>query len=114
LVFWSKRLSWQLRVSADMAIQTLGPEVDAVWGRVSQSAAAGDYLSHDAPGTALPSGQAAAGNATHSQPDTQTHTHTHHLAILSAHVRSIDWLELSRSGHRRAVWNLNAWEWRVP
>ncbi|HEX5697633.1 MAG TPA: pyridoxamine 5'-phosphate oxidase family protein, partial [Rhodoferax sp.] len=45
LVFWSKRLSWQLRVRADMAVQTSGAEVVSAWSQVSQSAAAGDYLS---------------------------------------------------------------------
>ncbi|MCJ7798217.1 MAG: pyridoxamine 5'-phosphate oxidase family protein, partial [Polaromonas sp.] len=93
LVFWSKRLSWQLRVRAHMSVQTTGPEVEAVWARVSQSAAAGDYLSACAPGDALS--------------DTQTgnleQASTHHLAILTAQVQETDWLELTRSGHRRAV-----------
>lgn len=46
LVFWSRRLSWQLRVRAVTSVQHTGPppEVDAVWTRVSQSAAAGDSL----------------------------------------------------------------------
>ena len=52
LVFWSKRLNWQLRVQAEMAVQTSGPQVDSVWERVSQSAAAGDYLSVGALGDA--------------------------------------------------------------
>lgn len=104
LVFWSKRLSWQLRVRADMSVQTSGADVQAVWARVSQSAAAGDYLSASAPGDALSAEQASG-----SEP-----TGTHHLAILTAQVQEIDWLELSRSGHRRAVLGANTWEWRVP
>lgn len=104
LVFWSKRLSWQLRLRAQMSVQTSGPEVQAVWARVSQSAAAGDYLSANAPGDALPTEQASG-----SEP-----TSTHHLAVLTAQVQEIDWLELARSGHRRAVWGANTWEWRVP
>jgi hypothetical protein len=103
-VFWSKRLSWQLRVRAEMSVQTSGPEVEAAWARVSQSAAAGDYLSACAPGDALP--------------DTQTGklepASTHHLAILTAQVQEIDWLELARSGHRRAVFGAHAWAWRTP
>jgi len=104
LAFWSKRLNWQLRVRVNVVVHTAGPEVDAVWKRVSQSAAAGDYLSASAPGDALASAQAASSEQ----------THVHHLAIVCAQVRDIDWLELSRSGHRRAVFSLNSWEWRVP
>ncbi len=104
LVFWSKRLNWQLRVQAEMAVQTSGPQVDSVWERVSQSAASGDYLSVDAPGDALQAEQAVRSDA----------TGMHHLAILVAQVQEIDWLELRRAGHRRAVFSANTWEWRVP
>lgn len=87
-----------------MGVQTAGSQVDAVWERVSQSAAAGDYLSMDAPGDALPSGQAV----------TSDETGMHHLAILVAQVHEIDWLELRSAGHRRAAFSANSWEWRVP
>jgi pyridoxamine 5'-phosphate oxidase len=104
LVFWSKRLSWQLRVEASISVQSSGPEVDAVWARVSQSAAAADYLSVSAPGDAL-----AAPEAVHA-----SSLDTHHLAIIAAQIQSIDWLELARSGHRRAVFSSDGWKWRVP
>lgn len=101
LVFWSKRLNWQLRVRADMSVQTTGPEVEAAWVGVSQSAAAGDYLSATAPGDVLPVAPA-------------TPSTLHHLVVLTAQVRRIDWLELGRAGHRRAVFDANTWEWRAP
>lgn len=104
LVFWSKRLNWQLRVRVAVQVLTTGPQVDAVWARVSQSAAAGDYLSLEAPGAAIHVRQTA--------PDTATGLH--HLAILVAQVQAMDWLELRRDGHRRAVLGANTWEWRVP
>lgn len=104
LVFWSKRLSWQLRVRAYVSLQTTGPEVDAVWARLSQSAAAGDYLSATAPGDALPLDQAAC----------CAQASTHNLAIMTAQVQEIDWLELARSGHRRAVLGTTGFAWRVP
>ena len=108
LAFWSKRLSWQLRVQATASVQLSGPEVDAVWARVSQSAAAGDYLSAHAPGDVLP----------HASPDeaaaTSSRARVHHLAIITAQVQSIDWLELGRGGHRRAVLQGDQWDWRVP
>ena len=104
LVFWSKRLNWQLRVRVHMSVQTAGPQVDAVWDRVRQSAAAGDYLSAAVPGDALPDEQALPGDS----------AQAHHLAILVAQVQEIDWLELARSGHRRALLGADTWAWRVP
>lgn len=107
LVFWSARLNWQLRVRALVTVQHTGPEVEAAWSRVSQSAAAGDYLSAHAPGDAL---------LTTASVDTDDANlpRPHHLAILTFQVQEIDWLELARSGHRRAVFSATQWEWRVP
>ena len=103
-VFWSKRLSWQLRVRANMSVQTNGAQVNEVWERMRQSPAAGDYLAAAAPGAALHDAsapQAPAGLQ-------------HHLAIVTAQVLAVDWLELARTGHRRAVLTDTSFEWRVP
>jgi pyridoxamine 5'-phosphate oxidase len=74
---------------------------------VSQSAAAGDYLSIRAPGDALPTAN------TISTADTVSQS-PHQLALITLQVQEIDWLELARSGHRRAVFSADRWEWRVP
>ena len=103
-VFWSKRLSWQLRVRVHIAVQTSGPQVAEVWERVRQSPAAGDYLAAAAPGAVRLDASA---------PPTPAAGH-HHLAIVSAQVLAMDWLELARTGHRRAVWTTAGFEWRVP
>jgi pyridoxamine 5'-phosphate oxidase len=102
LVFWSNRLNWQLRVRVFITVHAKGPLVDAVWARVSQSAAAGDYLSPSAPGSALPEATPTAAQA------------NHNLVVLSAEVRDIDWLELARSGHRRARLRADTWDWLTP
>ena len=107
LVFWSKRLNWQLRVQAKALVEHTGSAVDAVWARVSQSPAVGDYLSASAPGDSLPASDAATAGKLEGQ-------QSHHLSIVTAQVQAIDWLELSRDGHRRAVFQADAWEWRVP
>ncbi|MDO9504908.1 pyridoxamine 5'-phosphate oxidase family protein [Hydrogenophaga sp.] len=100
-VFWSKRLNWQLRVRVATQVHTEGPLVDAAWARVSQSAAAGDYLSPQAPGSALG--------------DHTDHEHgAHHLAVVTARIEHIDWLELARTGHRRARLTDDALVWLVP
>jgi pyridoxamine 5'-phosphate oxidase len=102
LMFWSKRLNWQLRVKATITANSTGPLVESVWARVSQSASAGDYLSPSAPGTALQ-------EATSTMPSDK-----HHLVVLSAEVHEIDWLELSRLGHRRARLRTDTWNWLTP
>lgn len=100
-VFWSKRLSWQLRVRVTTQVHTDGPLVEAAWARVSQSAAAGDYLASRAPGSNLePLAEADAGQ--------------HHLAVVTAHIEHMDWLELAREGHRRARVTHGAVAWLVP
>ena len=103
LVFWSKRLSWQLRVRADITIQTHGLAVEMLWDRVKQSAAAGDYLSPVAPGSLLASNKV-----------TSTAANQHHFTLLTAHVLDMDWLELGREGHRRAKIGADTWNWLAP
>ncbi len=109
LVFWSARLSWQLRLRVACSVITSGPEVDALWQGVKQSAAAGDYLSPRPPGAVLPpsSGTADAAEANVPAP-------THSFAVLRAQVLQMDWLELSRDGHRRAKLSASTWEWLTP
>jgi pyridoxamine 5'-phosphate oxidase len=102
LVFWSKHLNWQLRVRLSVTTHTSGPLVESAWARVSQLAAARDYLTLGAPGTPL----------TAETPTTVTHPH--HLVVLCAVVLDIDWLELGRSGHRRAKLGSDTWDWLTP
>lgn len=101
LVFWSKRLSWQLRVRVVAQVHTDGALVDAAWQRVSQSAAAGDYLAAQAPGSAWREGADASPGA-------------HHLAVVTSRIEHLDWLELARDGHRRARLVGSGVEWLVP
>lgn len=103
-VFWSKRLSWQLRVRAHVSVQSSGPQVDEAWERMRQSPAAGDYLAAAAPGAPLPDASA---------PPAAAGSH-HHLAVVVAQVLEMDWLELARTGHRRAVLTDTRFQWRVP
>jgi pyridoxamine 5'-phosphate oxidase len=109
LVFWSARLSWQLRVQVACSVITAGPEVEALWQEVKQSAAAGDYLSPLPPGAVLPPGSGMADAAKANAP-----APTHSFALLRAQVLQMDWLELSRDGHRRAKLSTNTWEWLTP
>ena len=116
LVFWSRRLNWQIRAQLGTRILEVGPEVDLAWASVAQSPAAGDYLASAPPGSELP--------ATVVVPETPAgleglqhvdlHRGPHHLAVVCADVLSIDWLELTRAGHRRALLTNGAPQWLVP
>lgn len=108
LVFWSTRLSWQLRVRVGCTVITSGPEVDALWQGVKQSAAAGDYLSAQPPGAVLPQGGSADATMASSREA------AHSFALLRAQVHQMDWLELSREGHRRAQLSATTWAWLTP
>jgi len=95
LTFWSKRLNWQLRVSVQASVEFEGDEVNIAWNQLRQSRAAADYLSEVPPGQIQSTNQHLSKNAGDS-------LRVHHLAILNFQVTSMDWLALSKDGHRRA------------
>lgn len=108
LTFWSKRLNWQLRVSVQATVEIEGERVNTAWERVRQSHAAADYLSALPPGDVQSSIKAPGEN-------TGDSLRGHHLAILNFKVSSMDWLALSREGHRRArLTPAGIFEWLVP
>lgn len=108
LTFWSKRLNWQLRVSVQATVEIEGERVNTAWERVRQSHAAADYLSALPPGDVQPSIKAPEEN-------TGDSLRCHHLAILNFKVFSMDWLALSKEGHRRArLTPDDLLEWLVP
>jgi pyridoxamine 5'-phosphate oxidase len=108
LTFWSKRLNWQLRVSALATVEFEGEQVNAAWERVRQSHASADYLSALPPGHPQSSIKA-------SDENTADSLRGHHLAILNFKVSSMDWLALNKDGHRRArLTPAGVLEWLVP
>jgi pyridoxamine 5'-phosphate oxidase len=108
LTFWSKRLNWQLRVSAHATVEFEGEQVNAAWERVRQTHASADYLSAFPPGDVQASIKAPVEN-------TDDSLRGHHLAILDFKVSSMDWLALSKDGHRRArLKPAGELEWLVP
>lgn len=101
LVFWSKKLRWQLRLRTTFSVLTAGVEVDVAWERLKQTSAAGDYLSAAAPGAPVERGMTVVGD----QPN---------FAMLQCRVEAIDWLELARGGHRRAWLEAHGNRWVQP
>jgi len=117
LVFWSRRLSWQIRARVTIHILDAGPLVDSAWASVAQSPSAGDYLSSASPGAALAGAPELAPAIPPGREGPQPldlRGGPHHLAVVCADVVSIDWLELSRSGHRRALLTTGGPQWLVP
>jgi general stress protein 26 len=104
LAFWSGGLNWQLRVKVEISVATDGPEIQALWQRVQQSASAADYLATEAPGTERTTGFRTAQNL----------SGDHHFALLNAQVLQMDWLELGHGAHRRARLSADTWQWLVP
>lgn len=102
LVAWCATMSWQLRMRARLEVQTEGLAVSSRWARLALTPSAQDYLAPAAPGTPieasfvpLPAGRT-------------------HFALLSAHIESIDWLELGERVHRRASFDAAGARWLVP
>jgi general stress protein 26 len=104
LVFWSARLNWQLRVKVAISVTTEGPELQAIWQQVQQSASAADYMAPAAPGTERATGHSTAQNL----------SGDHHFALLNAQVLQMDWLELGHGAHRRARLSADTWQWLIP
>ena len=107
-VFWSSKLSWQLRVRVTISVLTTGPIADALWQRIKQSASARDYLSLLPPGSLLKSDSSSSLSTAETTPDTS------HFAVLNMQVIEMDWLELASAGHRRAKITADTWEWLTP
>jgi pyridoxamine 5'-phosphate oxidase len=101
LVLWSHHLGWQLRLRVALSIETSGLAVSSRWARLKMSPAAQDYLSPLPPGSPLE----------HPAPERGTREY---FAVVTARVRSIDWLELHADGHRRALFDDQGQRWLVP
>ena len=129
LVMWSPALGWQVRCRVRLAVQSQGLAATSRWALVKLSPAAQDYLSPLPPGAALVDeapGAAlvdeAPGAALDREPlgvplatdSVKRPAPQPHFAIIEAQVLSIDWLELKRSGHRRAVFDDQGARWVQP
>ena len=97
----SAALGWQLRLSVRLEIETSGLAASSRWARLQMSPAAQDYLAPRAPGTAITT-----------PPERESRAH---FAVVTARVRSMDWLALDRAaGHRRAVFDDRGARWVQP
>ena len=101
LVMWSAEIGWQLRCRVRCEVEVEGLAVSSRWAKIRLSPQAQDYLSPLAPGTPL-DGQEPAGS------------HREYFGLIVATVSRIDWMELNRGGHRRAVFEGGQARWVQP
>ena len=128
LVMWCSALGWQLRCKVRLVLQAPGPATMLRWARIEQSASAQDYLSPLPPGSPLGAelagpaelaelaelAESPASPALPTPPTSQGMTKHENFAVVNAAVVSLDWLELHRDGHRRALFDDQAPRWVQP
>jgi pyridoxamine 5'-phosphate oxidase len=102
LLCWSSRISWQLRMSVALEVQTSGLKVSSRWARLKLTPAAQDYLSPLPPGSPV---------ASRYEPERATRNH---FAVVTAQVLAVDWMELHADGHRRASFGTDGAHWLQP
>lgn len=101
LVMWSAELGWQLRCRVVCEVEVEGLAVSSRWAKIRLSPQAQDYLSPLAPGEPL-DGVELPGS------------HREYFGLIVATITRIDWMELNRDGHRRAVFEAGQARWVQP
>ncbi len=102
LLCWSSHLSWQLRLSVTLEVETSGLGVSSRWARLKLTPAAQDYLSPLPPGSPM---------TERFEPERASRAN---FAVVTARVESTDWLELHADGHRRAYFDDGSAHWLQP
>ena len=104
LVMWSPKLSWQLRCRVLLSLEMTGLAATSRWARIKLTPAAQDYLARLPPGAPLGAPEV----------PTSAPLKREYFAVVNAQVLAIDWLELHREGHRRAVFDDRGARWVQP
>ncbi len=112
MVMWSRAMSWQLRCRVLLSLEMTGLSSTSRWACIKLTPAAQDYLTRLPPGAALdtPPGQRAA----ELEVPVAAPLERAYFAVVNAQVLAIDWLELHRDGHRRAVFDEHGARWLQP
>ena len=106
LVMWSPALGWQVRCRVFLTLEMTGLAATSRWAQIKLTPAAQDYLARLPPGAPLDVAEAV---AVASEP-----LQREYFAVVSAQVLTIDWLDLHRSGHRRARFDGSGSQWLQP
>ena len=114
LLMWSPALSWQLRCRVLLSLEVTGLAATSRWARIKLTPAAQDYLARLPPGAprATPGDDSDDADAT-ALPAAGT-LKREYFSVINAQVLAIDWLELHREGHRRALFDVQGARWLQP
>ena len=110
MVMWSRSLGWQLRCRVLLSLEMTGLAATSRWAKIKLTPAAQDYLARLPPGAPLnPAELRETPDAPAAGPIKREY-----FAVVSAQVLALDWLELHRDGHRRAVFDAQGPRWVQP
>ncbi|SDL99527.1 3-hydroxyisobutyrate dehydrogenase [Catalinimonas alkaloidigena] len=102
-LFWDAERKIQLRLGGNATLHRQGEEVDRLWTETSR-ASRKDYLLPHAPATPLERPEA--GTPAHLRgtlpSEEESEKGREHFVGIETRIQFIDWLQLSREGHRRA------------
>jgi pyridoxamine 5'-phosphate oxidase len=112
MVMWSRAMGWQLRCRVLLSLEMTGLAATSRWARIKLTPAAQDYLARLAPGAPL--GSAPGQRVNEAEVPAADPLKREYFAVINAQVLAIDWLELHREGHRRAVFDENGARWVQP
>ena len=116
MLMWSPKLGWQLRCRVLLSLEMTGLAATSRWARIKLTPAAQDYLARLPPGAPLDGPLDAPLDAPPDAPATPQSPplKREYFAVVNAQVLSIDWLELHRDGHRRALFDDQGGRWVQP
>lgn len=112
MVMWSPALNWQLRCRVLLSLDMTGLAATSRWARIKLTTAAQDYLARLPPG-------APRSTPNNDRDDADTvpadgSLKREYFSVIIAQVLAIDWLELHREGHRRALFDDQGARWLQP
>ena len=115
LVMWSPALRWQLRCRVLLSLEMTGLAATSRWARIKLTPSAQDYLARLPPGAprTTPDDDADGDGADGAVAAAGT-LKREYFSVINAQVLAIDWLELHRDGHRRALFDDQGARWLQP
>ena len=110
MVMWSPALNWQLRCRVLLSLEMTGLAATSRWARIKLTPAAQDYLARLPPGAP----RAKPDDDDDVAPQAASTLKREYFSVINARVLAIDWLELHRDGHRRALFDDQGARWLQP
>ena len=111
MVMWSPALNWQLRCRVLLSLEMTGLAATSRWARIKLTPAAQDYLARLPPGAPRNTPDDDTDDGAVPAPGTLKREY---FSVINAQVLAIDWLELHRDGHRRALFDDRGARWLQP